>query len=244
MGDQSDGCRDTCRRRACACPCKGGRAKISGAAPVRSRLGGLVRPVYYARSRDGYRPPPGLYRRLNHWLGPAAASSGLSPRDVITLEVPGRRSGVVRRTALVQAVCDGEHYVVALAGESQWVRNVRAAGGRVVLGRRQRRAARLAEVPPPQRAPVIRAYLLRWGRRAGSRAVAREARFYFGVSAEASLREIQDVAEHYPVFRIEYAGDAGIRRGTDRPRACTAWKRGGGSPRPTSTWCGPGRPGR
>jgi hypothetical protein len=88
---------------------------------------------------------------------------------------------------------------------------VRAAGGRVVLGRRERRAARLVEVPPEQRAPVIRAYLLRWGRRAGSRAVAREARFYFGVSAEAPLREIQDVAEHYPVFRIEYAGDAGIR---------------------------------
>ena len=97
------------------------------------------------------------------------------------------------------------------AGESQWVRNVRAAGGWVVLSRRERRAARLVEVPPEQRAPVIHAYLLRWGRRAGSRAVAREARFYFGVSAEAPLREIQDVAEHYPVFRIEYAGDAGIR---------------------------------
>ena len=80
----------------------------------------------------------------------------------------------------------------------------------MVLGRRRRRAARLVEVPPEQRARVIRAYLLRWGRRVGSGAVAREARFYFGVSAEASLREIQDVVEHYPVFRIEYAGDAGI----------------------------------
>ena len=59
--------------------------------------------------------------------------------------------------------------------------------------------------------PFIRAYLLRWGRRVGSRAVAREARFYFGVSAEAPLRDIQDPAEHYPVFRIEYAGDPGIR---------------------------------
>ena len=66
---------------------------------------------------------------------------------MITLEVPGRRSGVVRRTTLVQAVCDGERYVVALAGESQSVRNVRAAGGRVVLGRRERRAARLATTP-------------------------------------------------------------------------------------------------
>ncbi len=199
---------------------------------------GFLKPVYYARSRDRYRPPPELYRRLNHWLGPAVTSSGLSRGDVITLEVPGRRSGVVRRTILVRIACDGEHYVVALAGESQWVRNVRAAGGRVVVGRRERRAANLVEVPPEQRAPVIRAYLLRWGRRAGSR----EARFYFGVSAEAPLRGIQEVAEHYPVFRIEYAGNAASARNRS-PRACTAWKRGEGSPRPTSTSCNPGRPG-
>jgi glyoxylase-like metal-dependent hydrolase (beta-lactamase superfamily II) len=184
--------------------------EVPGARVGRSRSGGFVKPVYYARSRDRYRPPPDLYRRLNHWLGPAATSLGLSPRDVILLEVPGRRSGVARRTTLVRAVCGGEHYLVALAGESEWVRNVRAACGRVVLGRGRRRPARLAEVPPQQRAAVIRAYLLRRGRRAGSKAVAREARFYFGVSAEASLREIQDVAEHYPVFRIEYARDAGI----------------------------------
>ena len=130
---------------------------------------------------------------------------------MITLEVAGRRSGVIRRTVMVRAVCDGEHYVVALAGESDWVRNVRAAGGQVVIGGRQRRAARLAEVPPQQRAPVIRAYLLRWGRHAGSRAVAREARYYFGVSADASLAEIEGVMEHYPVFRIEYAGEPGTR---------------------------------
>ena len=78
---------------------------------------------------------------------------GLEPARRDHARFPGRRSGVVRRTALVQAVCDGERYVVALAGESQSVRNVRAAGGRVVLGRRERRAARLAEVPPQQRLP-------------------------------------------------------------------------------------------
>lgn len=61
----------------------------------------------------------------------------------------------------------GGHYLVALAGESKWVRNVRAAGRRVVIGR-QCCAARLVEVPPRQRAQVIRVYLLRWGRRAGS----------------------------------------------------------------------------
>lgn len=92
------------------------------------------------------------------------------------------------------------------------MRNVRAAAGQVVIGGRPRRAARLAEVPVPQRAVVIRAYLLRWGRHPGSRAVAREARYYFGVSPEVPL-EIAGVAEHYPVFRIRYAGDAGTGPG-------------------------------
>ncbi len=53
---------------------------------------------------------------------------------MIVLEVPGRRSGVIRRTTLVRAGCIGGHHVVGLAGESQWVRNVHAAGGRVVIG--------------------------------------------------------------------------------------------------------------
>jgi deazaflavin-dependent oxidoreductase (nitroreductase family) len=157
-----------------------------------------------------------LYRRLNRWIGPVVTSMGLSPRDVITLEVPGRRSGVIRRAIVVRVVCGGDQYVVALAGESEWVRNVRAAGGRVVIGRRERHAARLVELPLQQRAPVIRAYLRRWGRRPGSKTMASEARHYFGVSADASLNEIRDVAGHYPVFRIVYEGHADTRRGWGR----------------------------
>lgn len=109
---------------------------------------------------------------------------------------------------MVRVVGPEGHCVVSLAGESDWVRNVRAAGGQVVIGGGRRRAARLVEVAPQQRAPVIRAYLLRWGRHPGSRAVAREAHYYFGVGAAASLKEIQGVVEQYPVFRIEYAGEA------------------------------------
>ncbi|MFZ2057106.1 MAG: nitroreductase/quinone reductase family protein [Acidimicrobiales bacterium] len=162
---------------------------------------GLLKPVDYA-SRTSYRRPPDMYLRLQ-WLGPFLTSLGVSPKDVVTLEVPGRRSGVIRRTTLVRAAFDGDCYLVALAGESEWVRNVRATGGRVVIGRTQRHAATLVEMPVPQRAPIIRAYLLRWGRQVGSKAMTREARYYFGVSAEASLEEIGTVAEHYPVFRIK-----------------------------------------
>ena len=77
-------------------------------------------------------------------LGTLLTAVGISPHYVITLEVPGRSSGLIRRTTLVRVARDGGRYLVALAGESEWVRNVRAAG-RVVLGRRHRHAARLAD---------------------------------------------------------------------------------------------------
>jgi hypothetical protein len=150
---------------------------------------------------ERYRPPPKLYARLQ-WLGHVLTRLGLSPGYVVTLEVPGRRTGVIRRTSLVQAELDGQRFVVSLTGESEWVRNVRAADGRVVLGRRQRYAARLVEVPTAERAPVIRAYELRSGRRLGSRAVTREARADFGVGPELALAEIAAVADRFPVFRV------------------------------------------
>jgi len=161
---------------------------------------GFLRPVDYTR-RTGYRRPPGLYLRFQR-LGILMTAAGISPAYVITLEVPGRRSGVIRRTVLVRVACGSGQYLVALAGESDWVRNVRAAGGQVVIGRRHRQAVTLAELPDDQRAPIIHAYLMRAGRSAGSRAVAREARYYFGVSASPSLEEIGRIARHYPVFRI------------------------------------------
>ena len=164
------------------------------------RWGQHLVPCYSSSGR--YRPPPRWYARLQ-WLGFALTWLGLSPDYVITLEVPGRRSGVIRRTNLVLLNHDTEQYLVALAGESQWVGNVRAAGGRVVLSRRrQRRAATLVELPAKDRAPVIRAYLLRAGRRPGSAPVAHEARGYFEVSSDLALAELGSVADRYPMFRV------------------------------------------
>ncbi|HET7518619.1 MAG TPA: hypothetical protein VFN05_13160 [Actinomycetes bacterium] len=73
----------------------------------------------------------------------------------------------------------------------------------MMLGRRRhRRAATLVELPAPERAPVIRAYLLRAGRRPGSAKVTREVRIYFGVSGDPTLAEIDSVANRYPVFCV------------------------------------------
>ncbi|WP_051174010.1 nitroreductase/quinone reductase family protein [Amycolatopsis orientalis] len=161
---------------------------------------GIIGPVDYTASVR-YRRTPWLYRRLQP-LGWWLIGHGLSPAYAVVLEVPGRRSSVIHRTSLVRVTLDGQHYLVSLAGESDWVRNVRAAGGHAVLGRRERRAVTLLEVPAEERPPVIQAYLGRAGRSGRSWGRASEARHYFGVSAEPSRDELATVAARYPVFRI------------------------------------------
>lgn len=174
--------------------------------PARWRQG-LFSGVDYS-ARTSYRPPPRPYQRVQRLLGPFMISRGIGPKDVVVLEVPGRRSGKIRRNALVKASHNGNDYLVALAGESEWVRNVRAADGHVVIGRRDRRAARLVEVPPAERPPILRAYLLRWGRQPNSAAVQREARLFFGVSGDPSLEDLAAIAEFYPTFQITFKQSA------------------------------------
>jgi hypothetical protein len=124
---------------------------------------------------------------------------GLTPRNTIALEVPGRRTGRARRTALVTAEHEGSRYLVSLPGESVWVRNVRAAGYRAVIWHLRRTPVRLEAVPVDERAPIIRAYL---DKRAYSKSPEFEAREFFGVSRNATLDELAEIAPRYPVFRI------------------------------------------
>jgi hypothetical protein len=97
---------------------------------------------------------------------------------------------------------DGGRFVVSLAGESQWVRNVRAADGEAVLIQRSREGVRLVEVPVEDRVPVIRAYISGddgpWD---GSPAATVDA--YFGLGPNPTSAEIREVAGYYPTFRVQ-----------------------------------------
>lgn len=148
-----------------------------------------------------YRPPAAWYQRLN-WLGVALTSLGLAPRGAVTLEVRGRKSGRRRRIPILLTGHEGNDYLVALAGESQWVRNVRAAGGRAVIRRRGARAVLLEEVPEAGRAAVIAEYVRAGRDRMGAEAHEAQSRSYFGIEPDATLEEIGGIAPYYPVFRV------------------------------------------
>ena len=104
--------------------------------------------------------------------------------------------------------------MVALSGESEWVRNVRAARGQAVIRRGVAQNITLKEVPVDERSPVIRQYLRRGGWLSTPDP---QARHYFGLGRDPSLAEIRSVADRYPVFQITAAGpDSG--RKTDSSR--------------------------
>jgi deazaflavin-dependent oxidoreductase (nitroreductase family) len=136
------------------------------------------------------------------WLGVWLTSLGLAPSYAVTLEVRGRKSGIPRRTPVVQVNHRESSYIVALAGESDWVKNVRAANGEAVIRRRRSRRVRLVELPVEERPAIIDAYISR-GDRKGTKAGNNEARYYFGLSPDPTPEEMAAAAPYYPVFRIE-----------------------------------------
>ena len=136
---------------------------------------------------------PNWFARLQNRATAIAFASGISATRAGTLEVPGRRSGRTASFPVVVADYEGERYLVAMLGErTNWVRNVRAAGGRAVLRHGRREEVRLEEVPPAERPPILRRYL----------AVAPGARAHFPVDRHAPLEEFEPLASRFPVFRV------------------------------------------
>jgi deazaflavin-dependent oxidoreductase (nitroreductase family) len=149
----------------------------------------------YAVKRWMYRGDrPRTLARLMNWLSVVQFSTGvLAPARAVTVEVRGRRSGRVIAFPVAVADYNGERYLVSMLGEhANWVRNVRAAGGRATIRRRGRRPVRLDEVEPALRAPILRRFL----------AVAPGARPHFPVDRHAPVADFERIARAYPVFRI------------------------------------------
>ena len=140
-------------------------------------------------------------RAADRWFNSAVAwltDRGLSLFGSRVLSVPGRRSGELRSTPVNLLELDGTRYLVAPRGNTQWVRNVRAAGGASLRVGRRVEQVTLTELPVEERLPVIRVYLRRWGWEVG--------RFVEGLTKDSSDAEVVAVAPGMPVFRVERAG--------------------------------------
>jgi F420H(2)-dependent quinone reductase len=70
---------------------------------------------------------------------------GLTMGPVRVLEVPGRKSGLLRPTPVTPIQVDGRWFVTAALPHSDWAQNVRAAGQGVLVAGRRRDAVRIEE---------------------------------------------------------------------------------------------------
>jgi len=142
----------------------------------------------------GYRRPGWFTRQVFNRAVAGATRAGLSVWGSRILRVRGRTSGQWRTTPVNVLTLDGERYLVAPRGDTQWVRNMRVSGrGELQLGRRVEPFT-AAEVADDDKVPVLRGYLRRWKAEVGV--------FFDGVSASSPEAELRRIAPDHPVFRI------------------------------------------
>jgi deazaflavin-dependent oxidoreductase (nitroreductase family) len=140
--------------------------------------------------KDGH--PNWLAKALNRgWA--VVHSTGIFPNYMVTLELAGRQSGKLISFPLAMLVMDNERYLVSMLGkDANWVRNLKAAGGKAVLRHGIREEVMLQEVTVDRRAAILKAYLQ----------IAPGARPHIPVDKDAPVSEFAVIAANYPVFLV------------------------------------------
>jgi deazaflavin-dependent oxidoreductase (nitroreductase family) len=119
---------------------------------------------------------------------------GISLKGSRVLSVRGRKSGEWRSTPVNPLPFEGGQYLVAPRGNTQWVRNMRAAGGGELRLGRHVETFTATELPDDQKPPLLREYLRRWKFEVGM--------FFEGVGPDAPDEKLREIAPGYPVFKI------------------------------------------
>jgi hypothetical protein len=119
---------------------------------------------------------------------------GLIRGHFYVLEVRGRRSGRIISLPVDLLELDGRRYLVCARGNSNWVRNARAAGKVVLVRALRRRHYAVRELPFEVRPLVLKAYLERF---------ATEVQRFFPVPKGSAVEAFADPARHYPVFGLQ-----------------------------------------
>jgi deazaflavin-dependent oxidoreductase (nitroreductase family) len=142
-----------------------------------------------------YQPPDFFTQRImNPLIMLIGKTTGMTMKNTQTLSVLGRKSGEMRSVPVSPIEVDGERYLVAPRGTTQWVRNIREAGqGELRLGRKRERIV-VQEIEDDAKPAVLRPYLRIWE--------SEMKKFFNGVGPDAPEETLRKEAEDHPVFRI------------------------------------------
>ncbi|HLI40248.1 MAG TPA: nitroreductase family deazaflavin-dependent oxidoreductase [Streptosporangiaceae bacterium] len=141
-----------------------------------------------------YRAPGWFTRNVFNRAVAFLTGRGVSVLGSRVLAVKGRASGQWRTTPVNLLEVGGRRYLVSPRGETQWVRNLRAAGaGELRLGRRTERFG-CRELADEEKVPVLRAYLRRWKAEVGI--------FFEGIGPDSADEQIRAIAAKHPAFEV------------------------------------------
>jgi deazaflavin-dependent oxidoreductase (nitroreductase family) len=143
-----------------------------------------------------YKQPGWFTKHVFNRVVAVLTKLGVSVWGSRVLRVRGRKTGEPRTTPVNLLTYDGTEYLVAPRGETQWVRNLRAANGEgeLLLGKRAE-AFHATEIADDAKPDILRAYLKRWKAEVGV--------FFDGVSADSPASEVERIAPNHPVFKIQ-----------------------------------------
>src|SRR5438876_5859308 len=138
-----------------------------------------------AQAQSHFRRPGWLTKNIFNRAVAALTRLGISVAGSRVLEVRGRSSGEWRRTPVNLLSLEGQRFLVAPRGNTQWVKNLRARGeGRLLVGRRIEPFA-ATELADDEKPLLLRAYLKRWKWEVGA--------FFGGVGAHSSDAELRRI---------------------------------------------------
>jgi hypothetical protein len=119
---------------------------------------------------------------------------GLIRGHFYVLEVRGRKSGRTFTLPVDPIEFEGHRYLVCARGNSNWVRNARAAGEVVLVRAMRRRRYAVREIPPGMRSPILKAYL---------DCFAGEVQRFFPVPKGSPVEAFNALAPRYPVLELQ-----------------------------------------
>jgi len=127
------------------------------------------------------------------WL----AEMGISIAGTRAFRVRGRKTGKQRGVVINLLTVDGVDYLVSPRGDTQWARNVRAAGV-VEMGPRWRsELTRVSEVDDSSKPELLRRYLARWYWQVKG--------YVAPLTPESGDDELRGAASSIPVFALAAA---------------------------------------
>ncbi|HLR99408.1 MAG TPA: nitroreductase/quinone reductase family protein [Mycolicibacillus parakoreensis] len=137
---------------------------------------------------------PGRLARAGSTVIRWLAEAGISIAGTQVLRVAGRKTGTPRAVVVNVLTVDGTDYLVSPRGNTQWARNVRAAGVVQIGPRHRRRTRRAGEVADAAKPAVLRRYLQRWYWEVKG--------YVAGLTPDSTDAELARAAPSIPVFAL------------------------------------------